>query len=108
MLLQNVVLHYIKNKLNILCVRGAGEMRVNIGRSPVVDVNKHLGNVLSSLHVVTFRSWGREGEGEGRREGGGGGGGEKEKERKKGEGGGGSEGGERREGGEWEEWERKS
>ena len=52
-LLKYVIFDDVKHKLYVLCVRGAGEVRVDISRAQVVDVYEHLGNELACTDVVT-------------------------------------------------------
>ena len=51
-LLQDVVLHNVKDKLDVLCVCGAGEVRVDVRRTGLIDVDEHACDELPSLEVV--------------------------------------------------------
>lgn len=56
MLLQNVVFDNVKHKLYVLCVRCACEMRIDVSRTLVVDIDEEFCNVLSGSDVITFRT----------------------------------------------------
>ena len=53
-LLQNVVFDDVEYKLYVFCVRGAGEVGVNVRRPHVVHAYEHLRYKLSRTDVVTF------------------------------------------------------
>ena len=54
MLLQNVVFDDVEYKLYVFCIRGAGEVGVNVRRPHVVHAYEHLRYELSRTDVVTF------------------------------------------------------
>lgn len=54
MLLQNVILYYVKDKLNILCICGTCKVWVYVSTPLWKTVDEHLSNELSGLHVVAL------------------------------------------------------
>lgn len=65
--LQDVVLHRVEDKSNVVCVRGAGEVRVDDFFRVGVEADKHVQNEFGPRVGVLLWAWreeGREGEAE--------------------------------------------
>ena len=54
--LKDVRPHRLEYKLDVICVCGTCEVRVNVLGAARDSVDKHLGNELSGLLVVSFRA----------------------------------------------------